>query len=147
MTLKKWASLQPMTHITYKYFKQFQGEKTMTTIDEINKAIGAHGLWKMRLRSAIDTGKSDFSVANVRPDNLCEFGKWLYALPAADKNSEQFKKVKDLHAQFHEEAAAVIALAVGGKKHEAEMAIAPGGTFTKISSKLTAAMIAWGKTL
>lgn len=119
----------------------------MMTIDEINKAIGNHGLWKLRLRSAIDTGKSDYSVANVRPDNLCEFGKWLNTFSAADKNSEQFKKVKDLHAQFHHEAANVIALAVEGKKHEAEIAMSPTGAFTKISAKLTSAMIAWGKTL
>ncbi len=37
--------------------------------DEINKAIGAHGVWKMRLRTAIDIGKGDAHPADVAKDN------------------------------------------------------------------------------
>jgi len=47
----------------------------MAIAEEITKAIGAHGMWKQRLRQAIDTGKSEFTVERVRPDNLCDFGK------------------------------------------------------------------------
>ena len=57
----------------------------MSLHDEITKAIGAHGVWKMRLRTAIETGKADANAADVAKDNACAFGQWLYssAIPAA----------------------------------------------------------------
>lgn len=56
----------------------------MSIQDEIAKAIGAHGVWKMRRRTAIDTGKADAQAADVAKDNVCPFGQWLYGptLPA-----------------------------------------------------------------
>ena len=34
----------------------------MADVNEITKAIGAHGRWKERLREAIDNGHSEFTV-------------------------------------------------------------------------------------
>ena len=61
--------------------------KTMSIKEEINKAIGAHGMWKFRLDQAVEKGTSEFTVDNVRKDNLCDFGRWLYGptVPAAMK--------------------------------------------------------------
>lgn len=119
----------------------------MVTEEQINKAIGAHGLWKQRLRSAIDAGKSEFSVATMRLDNVCDFGKWLYSLPPAIKATDEYKKVKDIHAKFHAEAANVLNFAVQGKKEDAEKSIALGGAFAVLSADLTKAMMLWKKTL
>src|SRR4030067_3690693 len=56
--------------------------------DEITKAIGAHGVWKMRLRTAIDSGKADANAADVAKDSVCAFGQWLYgAVPPAARPS------------------------------------------------------------
>ena len=115
----------------------------MAAAEEINKAIGAHGMWKQRLREAINTGKSDFTVERVRPDNLCDFGKWLYSLPANDQTSPQWNAVRELHGKFHVTAARVLSLAVGGHKQEAEAALDPGSQFSKVSVELTAAMMKW----
>ena len=115
----------------------------MASIDEINKAIGAHGMWKQRLRQAIDTGQSEFSVERVRPDNLCDFGKWLHALPAKDSSSAHWKSVQELHAKFHTEAARVLELAVKGQKQKAEAGLSPDSGFAKISLELTSAMMKW----
>lgn len=115
----------------------------MAIAEEITKAIGAHGMWKQRLRQAIDTGKSEFTVERARPDNLCDFGKWLYSLPPADQKSSHWKSVQDLHGKFHAEAAQVLGLAVRGNKQEAEREIAAESKFTKISSELTVAMMKW----
>ncbi len=115
----------------------------MAAVEEINKAIGAHGMWKQRLREAIDTGKSEFTVERVRPDNLCDFGKWLYSLPPGDQTSTHWKTVKELHAKFHAEAARVLGLAVNGHKQEAEKALSTGSNFVKISSELTGTMMKW----
>lgn len=116
---------------------------------EIEQAIGAHGMWKVRLRRAIETGQFDTPVATVRTDNQCAFGKWLYGptVTAQDKTSVQYKTVQTLHAAFHKVAARVAELAIAGKKAEAEKLMATGEEFATASLKLTAAMIEWKKTL
>ena len=57
----------------------------MSLQDEITKAVGAHVVWQMRLRTAIETGKAVANAADVATDNACAFGQWLYgsAIPAA----------------------------------------------------------------
>ena len=50
----------------------------MSVHDEIDKAISAHGMWKQKLRNAIDTGECESTPAKVKMDNNCAFGKWLY---------------------------------------------------------------------
>ena len=119
----------------------------MASIEELDKAIGAHGMWKARLKSAVDTGKTDAPVETIRQDNQCAFGKWLYgpAPTAADQASDHLKSVKALHAQFHRTAASVAELALRGKKAEAEKMMAFGGEYAAISGKLTQAMMEWKK--
>lgn len=119
----------------------------MAKTEEIDNAIGAHGMWKSRLKIAIDTGKSEVPVEVIRQDNHCVFGKWLYgsSLTAADKSSSHYKTVKDLHAAFHKSAAQVAELALAGKKAEAEKLMGLGGEYSTVSSKLTQAMLEWKK--
>ncbi|TKB60729.1 MAG: hypothetical protein E8D48_12255 [Nitrospira sp.] len=122
-------------------------EQNMVHKEEIMKAIGAHGMWKTRLTQAIETGKIDAAVDTVRMDNQCAFGKWLYgtSLDANDKKSPHYEECKNLHAKFHQAAAQVVELAVVGKKHEAQQLMSLEGEYTKVSSKLTAAMSTWVK--
>ena len=115
----------------------------MAIAEEITNAIGAHGMWKQRLRQAIDTGKSDITVERVRPDNLCDFGKWLYSLPPGNQQVSHWTTVRDLHGKFHAEAARVLGLAVRGHKQEAEQEFAAESQFAKISTQLTGAMMKW----
>lgn len=114
---------------------------------EIDKAIGAHGMWKARLKQAIATGKADAPIDVIRKDNECAFGKWLYgpSLSAGEKGGAEYKAVRDLHAQFHKCAAQVAELAQGGKKAEAEAMLALNGAFSMASHNLTQAMMNWKK--
>lgn len=116
-------------------------------IREIDKAIGAHGMWKHRLKMAIETGEVDTPVETIHTDNHCDFGKWLDGptLTLTDKTSKHFKTVKELHEEFHETAARVAKLAVSGNEAEAEKMMAFGGEYSAISAKLTAAMMEWKK--
>ena len=116
---------------------------------EIDNAIAAHAKWKVRLKQAIDTGKIDATVGVIRKDDQCDFGKWLKTLKlsATDPNTPHFNSIRGLHAQFHESAARVAELALGGKKQDAEKAMAYGGDFTGVSSKLTSAMLEWKKSI
>ncbi|MDT8384115.1 MAG: CZB domain-containing protein [Gammaproteobacteria bacterium] len=115
----------------------------MSLKDAISKGIGAHGMWKQRLVSAISSGQSEWTPDTVCQDNQCEFGKWLYACSAQEKSSPHFGEVKNLHAQFHKEAAGVLTMALANKKDEATKAIAVGSKYHVISTNLTKEMMAW----
>jgi hypothetical protein len=119
----------------------------MTELHPIDKAIAAHARWKSHLRQAIETRKSDWTVDRVRPDNLCDFGRWLGERPAPQRMTEHYKSVHDLHARFHTEAAHVLELALAGRREDAAAAMAIGSPFANVSSKLTIAMTAWKKAL
>jgi methyl-accepting chemotaxis protein len=119
-------------------------ERTLTLSEEIQAAIGAHGAWKLRLRTAVDTGTSTFTVSAVGVDNQCDFGKFLHTkVDPATKNSAQWRKCRDLHAQFHKAAAGVLQLALAGKKEVAKEALGAQGEFTTVSRALSAAMLEW----
>lgn len=117
----------------------------MSTKEEITKAIGAHGMWKSRLRSAIDSGKSEWQPDSVAKDNLCDFGKWIHSLKATPAEAPRAAKVKDLHAKFHVEASRVLKLAQTGQKAAASQAIAPGSPFDKLTGELTTELMNWSK--
>ena len=112
---------------------------------KIVHAIAAHAKWKFYLRQAIETGKSKWTVAEVQPDDRCELGAWLLALPPDDRNSQHFEEVCRLHTEFHKEAAEVLQLALAGRREDAEAAIAQGSRFAKVSTRLTITMTDWRK--
>jgi hypothetical protein len=112
-------------------------------IDEIKKAIGAHGTWKLKLRTAISLGRSDAEPTQVQCDNLCDFGKWLYG-PTIDEVTRAgmpYQVVKRLHAEFHECAAKVLKLALDGQKDAAEALMV--SEYNERSDKLIRALTKW----
>ncbi len=112
--------------------------------NEISAAIAAHSVWKSRLRTAIDSGKSEFSPAVVAQDNHCDFGKWLHDTAATSlKNSPHYGKCEELHRQFHASAAKVLSLALSGKKDEAHRSMDLNGDYDVASTALTKAMMDW----
>ena len=115
----------------------------MNIVEALDQAIAAHAKWKYRLMEAIDTGKSQCRVSDVRTDNSCDFGKWLSELPLSERLSENYKKVRTLHAEFHGLAADVLELALAERKDEAAASMALGSRFATVSSNLTMAVMAW----
>jgi hypothetical protein len=120
-------------------------EHTLSTQDEIKKAIGAHGQWKSRLLAAVNSGTSDFTVAQVSADNNCEFGKWLYnGIDVGAKKSPHYEEVRKMHAQFHTAAGKVLGSALAGHGAEAKASIEnSAGDYSKASGDLTRGMMAW----
>jgi methyl-accepting chemotaxis protein/methyl-accepting chemotaxis protein-1 (serine sensor receptor) len=119
-----------------------KGSQTIrgSEIDErLQAAIGAHGLWKSRIREAILSGSSDVPLQVVRDDRACAFGKWLHGneVDATLRQSESFGKCKELHRRFHQLAGDAMALALDGKKDRAEHLIEAGGDFGTVSTDLT----------
>jgi hypothetical protein len=114
----------------------------MTTVEMTAKAVQSHAQWKIRLQSAISTGKSDFDPAQVRQDNQCDFGKWLYAVPHGERD-ELWRTAVDLHAKFHKEAGAILATALAGDKDQAKAAMTEGSAYAQISRELSGHMMKW----
>lgn len=110
--------------------------------EQLSGAIAAHGQWKVRLRQAIATGSSEFDPSVVAQDNQCAFGKWLYAGSKDGFGSAAaYETVRGLHADFHREAARVLALAVAGKAADASKAMDPGSPFAKASATLVSTLM------
>jgi hypothetical protein len=109
-------------------------------------AIGAHGMWKTRLKSAIDHGSSEFSPAVVQLDDHCDFGKWLAGASPELKASPLYSRCRDLHRQFHSAAAKVLTLALSGKKDKAKHNL-DSGEFSNLSGTLTKTMMDWDKAI
>jgi hypothetical protein len=113
---------------------------------EINKAIAAHGVWKVRLHEAIASGKSDYQPGIVALDTACEFGKWFYGIPAADRPAAFWPNIQQLHARFHEEAGRILKLALEGKADEALSLMTDlRGVFVSTSTELTTTLFEWKK--
>jgi hypothetical protein len=112
---------------------------------QINKAIGAHSLWKDRLRTAVESGKSNLTAEQVAKDDECDLGKWLAgaSIPEALKKTGDFDACRELHAEFHKAAAHVLRLATSGNKAAALMALGSESRFANLSSTLTLRMMQW----
>ena len=92
----------------------------MDQSEKIDAAIEAHAQWAVSLRMAIVQGGSEFTPEAVRSDKNCEFGKWFYGdFPAQFKKLPIYQEIKELHANFHKEAAKVLELALQKKREEA----------------------------
>ncbi len=116
-----------------------------TLQSEIKAAIGAHGIWKARLYDAIQKGTAASSVAEVKDDRRCQFGKWLGAVNADMRKSPGYKTCNDLHGRFHATASSVLALALAGKRAEATKAMESGSDYIRVSVDLVRAMMAWAR--
>lgn len=110
---------------------------------QINNAIGAHGAWKLRLRTSIRTGRCDVSVGDASRSDLCEFGRWLegHEIAPAVKSGIPYQVVRRLHAEFHHSAGQVLGSALANRKDEAEAGMA--GDFAEKSDKLVRALTKW----
>ncbi|MGA3028686.1 MAG: CZB domain-containing protein [Bryobacteraceae bacterium] len=126
-----------------------KGAHSFTVNPEVlRKAVVAHSAWKSRLQAAIASGKLDIPVSTVKADNQCPFGKWLWGseLSALDKQTEQYRTLKKLHAEFHEEASRVAQFAISGQKQTAEKAMGLSSDFGRASSALLNALAQCGAT-
>ena len=117
--------------------------KSKMIIDEINNAIGAHGMWKMRLRTAIATSTCDITSHDAGCDNKCAFGKWLYGptLDHAVRAGVPYQVIRRLHAEFHQAAGTVLAEVERGNAAGAQAQMS--GEFTERSEKLVRALTKW----
>ncbi|MBK8085729.1 MAG: CZB domain-containing protein [Devosia sp.] len=111
--------------------------------DAIRRAIGAHGAWKLKLKTAVTTGRSDATPQTVRKDDQCEFGRWLHGqgIDAQTRAGMPYKVVRRLHAEFHDCAGRVLQYGLDGKRVEANQLLE--GEFAQRSETLVLALTKW----
>lgn len=112
-------------------------------VNQITNAIGAHGSWKIKLRTAVNTGESDQKPEDVMCDDKCVFGKWLNsdAIDSQTRAGAPYRAIKRLHAEFHICAASVLHKAVAGDKNGANAILE--GDFAARSEKLVRGLLKW----
>jgi hypothetical protein len=119
-----------------------------TLQEQLQKAITAHGVFKVRIGQMVDAGTPDMTAQVAGADNQCPFGQWLYGgIDPSAKSSPHYQTVKDLHATFHKAAAEVVALSLARKRGEAAAAMEMGSTFKQASGKLVIALSTWSDSL
>ena len=110
---------------------------------EIRAAVAAHDAWNRRLTTAINLGNCETAPTDIAVDNKCDFGKWLYGpdFDSGTKSGKPYQVTRRLHADFHDVAARVAALAEAGKKADAYHLL--DGEYAEKSSKLMRALTKW----
>jgi len=115
----------------------------MITRAAIDDVLRSHAAWKQELHDAIASQQSDFTVETLKRDDLCELGKWLRRLTPEDKQGVEIDLILLAHAQFHEAAAEILALALEGKTTIALRLLEFNGTYGLTSARLTGALNEW----
>lgn len=120
---------------------------TQTIDTEIKEAIRAHGAWKMRLRSAVQTQERDLPVDAICSDSACRFGKWLSEIAGKHTGDAHYETVRVLHKEFHHHAGDIAKMIRDGQDDRARTALADSGQFLAKSSELTRALSSWRRSL
>ena len=117
----------------------------MQVRDQLQRAIGAHGMWKARLRAALDGAGSAPDPKEVARDDACDFGRWLHnpSLPVAVRASPHYGRVKALHARFHICACAALRKALAADRVGLEADLRNDGAVGTASAELTREIMAW----
>ncbi len=102
----------------------------------IKEAIGSHGAWKLKLKTAVTMGYCDLPVTDASCDHDCNFGKWLHSpnFDAETRMGAPYRVINRLHAEFHKCAGSVLDLATSGRGPKATALL--NGDFTQQSEKL-----------
>lgn len=101
---------------------------------DFDKIIQSHSRWKFHLKDAVEQGKSNFTVVEVRNPHLCQFGQWLDS--PEGKKTPHYQELFELHRHFHEEAANILQLALHKQKEAALEKMKLGSQFNQLAAKL-----------
>jgi hypothetical protein len=114
----------------------------MPTKEEIVIAIGEHIWWKNEFEKAVSDGWHFFNPELAQRSNHSDLGMWLDDLSFTEQDSEHFRKIQSLHADFQEAVAEVVQMASSGQIELAEASIQTG-LYSHTSTALTIALRSW----
>lgn len=109
----------------------------------LRSAINSHAHWRLRLKIAAATRKSDMTPDQAARDDCCDFGKWLSRAGMGDelRQSAPYRTVHRLHADFHRVAGQALEGALNGQRRQADMAALTD--FDGCADRLSKALNKW----
>lgn len=112
-------------------------------VDGLDRALSQHRQWKAILIRDVENGSTQFDADSVRVDHRCEMGKWLHSgLPSVIVRDPRFDRIKQLHAQFHVQAALVVTL-IRAHKIPAAQAEMERGSYASLTMQLVRELSIW----
>ena len=114
---------------------------------DFDEAIGIHSKWKRKLRHSLARNDGSLSPSEVRLDNKCMLGEWIYGDGANHSSLPEFRKLKYEHARFHSVAAELVRKANSGESIETEMEPCSNSEFSTSSAAIVMALMAMKKRL
>lgn len=113
----------------------------MSMEETLENAINTHVQWVERFQLDLADGKLSERAREVGYDDLCEFGIWLYGLSESIKRTPEYRRVKNLHYDFHSVAGEVVKLLGLEQFEKASQLIT--GEMEEISINLQTALRVW----
>ena len=110
---------------------------------DVAGAIASHLWHKDRLSNEINECALGQRPDGAAPIEMCDFGRWLRDIAPKGDDAAHHEICLRLHAEFHVEAEAALRGASDGRPDDAQAAVAPDGSLTAASKRLTAAMMTW----
>ena len=108
----------------------------------LDDALRSHLQWKIRLRTSIIARRADMRASDVRGDDACELGRWLYGEGRrSHAGSAPFEELRRTHAAFHRAAADVVALMEAGRFDDAAAAIDEQGPYAEATANVRATIL------
>lgn len=111
----------------------------------LKDAIAAHGTWKLKLRTSVNSGKAAQSADEIACHTCCAFGIWMHDPRIVDEHgaSIPYRVIDRLHAEFHAVAADITDLVIAGDVNRAKTMLET--TFNEHSTHLVRGMTKWIK--
>ncbi len=109
----------------------------------LRNAMDAHAKWRLRLKTAVATRRSDITPEHAACDNRCDFGKWLHDphLDREIRDSVPYRVIRRLHAEFHRTDSEALESALNGQERWRDTVALQ--RFEGSSDKLNKALLKW----
>ena len=107
----------------------------------IEKAITAHQVWTEKFEADLADCSVPEHLEMALYDDLCDMGKWLYGLEDDVKRQSDYRKVKNLHHDFHSVAGEIVLLMKLKQFKKARELLS--GEYISITTELQSALRAW----
>ena len=112
-------------------------------LNQIDDAIAAHAMWKLRIDNAMKGKDEDFDLSVAGDNHACAFGKWLDSEKDHLKKEKLYDQVFELHAQVHQQIASILSLVRQGEKAKAAEAMGIDSVYRDVSARLVRTLMHW----
>lgn len=100
---------------------------------DFDAAIMSHGEWKIKLMKYLKKPDGSLLASDIRQDNLCILGKWIYGEGQKFSHLPEYQILKTQHAEFHKAAADVVEKADKGGDTSEDVSLGSSSKFSYIS--------------